>query len=180
MSKKKCPICVKRQLAILENIVAIDKILFKESTPKKSLNLTDYNLYKKTKAAMLLNLYEIYSILGHISYNSYETLKEMTKESYKKGEQIFNESIELIKKEDIKSAINEDVQNIIKEDNTLDINNVKRNVIIQTLFETALNKLMLEEAIMSSNVNIVSNEKGRILVDAHKSFINDLIKIATK
>lgn len=180
MSKKKCPICIKRQLAILENIVAIDKILFKESTPAKILNRIEYDLYKKTKAAMLLNLYEIYAILGHISYNKYESLKEMTKASYKKGEEIFNESVKLLKTKEFKNIINESINSSLKENKQSNIDNIKKTVISNILFEAALNSLMLEEAILSSKVDILSTEKGKILIDAHKSFVNDLINIATK
>lgn len=175
---KKCPICKKRQTAILENIVAIDSILFNNKNPKKILTTENFKSYKQIKSALLLNLYEIYSVLNYFSENTYKDIPELNRKSLQTGKSIFNESISLLKEEDNLKLIENEINDYSEQNDSTKLEEVKSYVIKKSLYRTALDKLMLENAIISSNVNLLEHDKGKLLISAHKSLLNDLIDLS--
>ena len=175
-----CLICKRRKIAMLENIVAIDRILFPESAPKRKLSETDLNHYNKIKNAMLVNLYEIYKVTDFISENVYENgIKEINAKSYQKGGQVFRETVQLIKTDQVLSEINNDINELVKTKN-MTFEDAKSSVVIKSVMEIALDKLMLESALKNSDKAIFETTHGELLIQAHKSFRNDLIKLALK
>lgn len=175
-----CLICKRRQIATLENIVAIDRILFPESAPKRKLSETDLNQYNKIKNAMLVNLYEIYKVTDFISENVYENgIKEINAKSYQRGGQVFRETVKLLKTDSVLNEINSDVNELVKT-KQMTYEDAKSSVIVKSLMEIALDKLMLESAIKNSDKAIFETTHGELLVQAHKSFRNDLIRLALK
>lgn len=175
-----CPICKRRKIAMLENIVAIDVILFPGSRPSTCLSETDLNQYKKIKNAMLLNLYEVYKMAEHISENTYSGVPAINKHSYKLGLDIFVETQNVLKQAEVLTEINFEVDTILSENTKMDRRTVAKNVVIKTFLETALDMLMLEAALTNSGEKAFSTQHGEILLNAHRSFRNDLITLALK
>lgn len=168
-----CPICKQRKIAMLENIVAIDTILFPGSKPSNCLSETDLNLYKKTKNALLLNLYEIYVVLEHASDKKYKNgINDINKYSYVLGTEVFKEAQNMLYDENILKVINEGSENLNE--------NEKNTYILKTFLETALDMLMLESAISNASPKVFKNQHTDILLKAHRSFRNDLITLAIK
>lgn len=177
-----CPICKKRQISMLEKMVAIDRILFPKSSPQKRLSEVDLNLYKKTKHALLVNLYEVYKNLDHVSENVYtgeNPVKEIQKYSSDLGISVFNETAKFIRTKEVVTELNKDASDLMLSEK-VDFNVAAKRVILKNFLEIALDKLMLEKAIKQSDVKLLEISGGEILLNAHKSFRNDLIKLATK
>lgn len=174
-----CPICKQRKVAMLENIVAIDVILFPGSRPATCLSETNLNQYKKIKNAMLLNLYEVYKMAEHISENTYKGgVPEINKQSYKRGLDVFVETQKVLKTSEVLTEINYEVDSILAENTKMDRGVVAKNVVIKTFLETALDMLMLETALSNADKKVFKSQHGEILLNAHRSFRNDLITLA--
>lgn len=174
-----CPICKQRKVAMLENIVAIDVILFPGSRPANCLSETNLNQYKKIKNAMLLNLYEVYKMAEHISENTYKGgVPEINKQSYKRGLDVFVETQKVLKTSEVLTEINYEVDSILAENTKMDRGVVAKNVVIKTFLETALDMLMLETALSNADKKVFKSQHGEILLNAHRSFRNDLITLA--
>jgi hypothetical protein len=169
-----CPICQQRQVAMLENMLAIDAILFPGTTPSKKLSESEYKHYSKVKHATLLNLYEIYKNLDYVSENNFEGDVELMESfSYKLGETVLQNTLKMVKEDDnILSSINESAANSSVE--------VSSQLVIETVLSIALDNLMLEEAFNSGNIEQLDTTEGELLLNAYKSFRNDLLTFAVK
>lgn len=170
-----CTICQQRQIALLENMLAIDAILFPGTTPKKKLSESEYKHYSKVKNATLLNLYEIYKNLDYVSENNFDgDIKLMETFSYKLGKTVLENTIEMVKSDDeILTSINESVSSVPEKEN-------QAKVVIETVLSIALDNLMLQEAFNSGNIEQLDTMEGELLLNAYKSFRNDLLKFAVK
>lgn len=170
-----CPICKRRQIAILEHIVAIDRIIFNSNKPKDCLSEADYSHYKKIKNAMLVNLYEIYKELDYISENVYKNgIKELNKKSYETGSIVLDETVELFKRKEILKEVNQNISEYIKENK----GTTEDEALLKNLFEVALDRLMFENALNGVSSEILEDRKMDLLFKAHKSFRSDLVDIA--
>jgi hypothetical protein len=164
---------------MLENIVAIDVILFPGSRPSTCLSETNLNQYKKIKNAMLLNLYEVYKMAEHISENTYKGgVPEINKHSYQLGLDVFVETQNVLKNAEVLTEINYEVDSILSENTKMDRREVAKKVVIKTFLETALDMLMLETALSNADQKLFKSQHGEILLNAHRSFRNDLITLA--
>lgn len=173
-----CPICKKRQVAMLENVVAIDVILFQENSPKKVLSESDYRQYNKVKNAMLVNLYEIYKKCNYISENDFKgDIKALEKYSFERGKKIFNETCNKVKNDEtLLKQLNEQIQ-LYENKN---IEDMSKQMVLESVFKNSLDTLMLESMLEKCDLTELDNTEGELLLKAHSAFRNDLIKIATK
>lgn len=173
----------RRQIAMLENIVAIDRILFPESTPNKKLEEADLQHYRKLKNAMLVNLYEMYKTLNYVSETTYKGgISQINDFSYKRGGEVFRETASFIKTPEVLKSINESIQSLIEKEN-ISFELASNKITLKQFMEIALDKLMLENAFNSDDYNakdLKESKSWEYLLAAHKSFRNDLIKIALK
>lgn len=174
-----CPICKRRQISMLENVVAIDRILFNKSNPKQCLTETNNKQYNKIKNAMLINLYEIYKEFNYISENVYKDgIKQINRASLEKGEIVLSETVELFKQKPFLQELNEEIQNTLSQDKSLDFKRASNKVVLKSIMEVSLDRLMLENALEGLDESILENTKVNLLLKAHKSFRNDLVTLA--
>jgi hypothetical protein len=163
---EKCPICKNRKAAILENWIGLDRILFRQSRPNDVLNKTELKEYRNLKSMFLLNLFEIYSTTGHVIKNSHNSIKTLEEYSITKADLKFQESANMIKTESAEEALSE----IIKEGMTeLEIS----NIVLETVLTNAIDAFVFEGVEL---VGINNDDAGKLMIEAHRSCRNDLIK----
>jgi hypothetical protein len=93
--------------------------------------------------------------------------------SYKLGETVLQNTLKMVKEDDnILSSINESAANSSVE--------VSSQLVIETVLSIALDNLMLEEAFNSGNIEQLDTTEGELLLNAYKSFRNDLLTFAVK
>ncbi len=181
MSKKvkninECPICKARKTAILENWVGIDKILFKGKKPSEVLSKEKLIEFREIKGSFLLNLFEIYKEINHVSKNRYNDQKELVENVSKKVVINLKETKEFLKTPSIKKALIEEI-NINVKKNKLTLQESQKKTVLMNLFRTSIDKWSLQEALQESSFDIQKTEKGRLIIGAHRGLRDKLISI---
>ena len=168
---QECPICKKRKTAILENWIGLDRILFRNNRPKDMLDKKKLKEYREMKSMFLLNLFEIYTSVGYLTKNSHGSIKSLEEYAVTKADLKFQESANLIKTEKAQKELG----SIINENMT---NAEISNLVIETVLRNAIDAYVFE-SINTELVGMNKDEAGRLMIEAHRSCRDDIVRLAT-
>jgi hypothetical protein len=154
--------------AIIENWVGIDKIIFRNESPKKVLDENSLAQYKEYKNCMLLNLHEIYSILEQSPAFKHKNLQELDVYMTKKASIIEEEVKEILKSDEAKQSIKEQISL------TEGIENHTK-IVKEMFLKTAIDIMLFENV---DSLNLLNDDpQGKILIDAHRKLRDKMIGV---
>ena len=163
---------------VLKHWFGIDSILL-GGAPKEKLQEDSFDKYLSTKGALLSNLYEIYQKVDFEPDFSCNTVKEMSDSD----EELAKTSKERAKSILETASVGKLVRSEIKEMGDvegLSGEHVARYVVLKRRNAIALDSMLLEDALKDGRKKSLSDWKGKVLVDAHKTLRDDLINISLK
>ncbi len=161
---------------VLEHWMGIDFILFGDKNPKDVLKEDSYKNYITTKGAFLSNLYEIYMLIGYNSDSKFNTVKEMKENSIKLANEAKNKSKDKIQNESVLKLIKEEVSEFLK-DQKLNEQEMAKRVVSRRHKAISLDSLVLENALRKGCKYCLTDWRGKVLIDAHKTLRDNLIDI---
>lgn len=167
-----CPICKKRKTAVIENWLGIDRIIFGKTNPKNILDKDQLKEFREFKNAFLLNLFEIYSDLNHISFATHKDTKHLEDYAITKAELALEHAKNILKMDEVKSMLKEEIS--IKLGNS-PTEEQKIQLVKENLIKTALDSFLfdgVEEDLPSLN----ESERGRLLIGAHRKLRDTLVE----
>ena len=152
----------------------IDHILFGERAPKDALGENDFQKYNIAKGSLLSNLFEIFMILEYDPELEVKTTREMSKFARQSAELALGHARNVLTHEDVSSKISAEIAAICEKE-SVPQEAIAEELIDRNIKATALDIYLMEDAIERSNLTVLKESEGKIMISAFKKLRDALI-----
>lgn len=161
---------------VLKHWFGIDSILFGQKATE-SLSEENISKYLSTKGALLSNLFELYKKINLDPDTKFDTVADMVKESIELADVSKKRARELLESESVTKMVREEIKDIGSVE-SLTERQVARYVVLKRRNAVAIDSMMLESTLTEEQKKLLSDWKGKVLVNAHKTLRDNLIEIS--
>lgn len=165
-----------RMAVNLSNFYGIDRILFGRNNPKDVLSEDDFKGYTTAKGALLANVYDIYKKIGYETSKKFTDAKGLVEYGIDRADKSIQRANAIIESDLVSNAIKNDLQKIVESKEDVDEKEVAKNLVVESVQKIALDSFLLEGPVANSCPLCLEDWKGKILIDAHKSLRDSLIR----
>jgi len=154
----------------------IDKILFGKRSPKEALGEGEFQKYNIAKGALLSNLFEIFKILDYNPELELKTTREMADFACQSAELALGHARNVLTHEDVSKKISSEINSLCeKADEKTNTRVIAEELIDRNIKATALDVYLMEDAIEKSDISVLKNSEGKIMVAAYKKLRDAMI-----
>jgi len=164
-----------RKATVLKHWFGIDQVLFGKKLDNE-LSENDRKMYLSTKAALLSNLFEIYTKLNYSPKVNHETIADMIKESMVDAKDARNRSKQLLENVSVTKLVKEEISEL-GELEGLSEEQVARYVVARRHHAVSIDSMVLEDHLKHANKTNLNDWSGKVLIDSHKTLRDSLIDL---
>jgi len=165
-----------RQKFIIQHWVACDKILFNENARNHFKENDQLKKYCTAKGAILSNLYEVYKSVGLDHMKSVSGLKGLVSNANTFANVALQEAKQSLRTSDAKRMMIKEMKDWSA--GKYELHEVSSYITKKRIKSVALDHLFLNNKFIKENSELLTDWKGKLLMDAHKILREQLVEIA--